>query len=69
MEPAAQSRIPTLSHEQSKEWGLVILSQGITGTISDGIEGVESGLLVATADYPAAMRAIRLYAGSGQHAL
>lgn len=63
----SQSQIPTVSHEQSKEWGLVLLSQGITGTISKGVEGMASGLIVATDDYPAAMRAIRLYRQENRH--
>jgi membrane associated rhomboid family serine protease len=43
------------------DWGLVLLSQGITATLDDGADGAGWGLWVSTADYPAALEVIRLY--------
>ena len=49
------------------DWGLVLMSQGISATIDDGAEGAGWGLWVATPDYPAAIRAIRLYRWENRH--
>jgi membrane associated rhomboid family serine protease len=67
MEQAEQSRIPTRTRKQAMDWGLVLMSQGIVATIDDGAEGAGWGLVVQTSDYPAAMRAIRLYRLENRH--
>jgi membrane associated rhomboid family serine protease len=67
MELAGQSRIPARTRRQTMDWGLVLLSQGITATIDEGADGAGWGLVVETADYPAAMRAIRLYRLENRH--
>jgi membrane associated rhomboid family serine protease len=50
------------------DWGLVLMSQGIEATIDDGAaDGTGWCLWVATADHPAATRAIRLYQWENRH--
>ena len=49
------------------DWGLVLMSQGITATLDDGADGAGWGLLVADGDYPAALQAIRLYCQENRH--
>jgi membrane associated rhomboid family serine protease len=61
MELAGHSRIPSRTRRQTMDWGLVLMSQGIAATIDDGADGAGWGLWVSTAEYPAALRAIRLY--------
>lgn len=67
MDPAGQSRIPAHTRRQTMDWGLVLMSQGITATIDDGADGASWGLLVAPEDYPAALEAIRLYRLENRH--
>lgn len=67
MESTGQSRIPARMRRQAMDWGLVLISQGIAATIDDGADGAGWGLLVATGDYPAALRAIRLYCLENRH--
>ncbi len=67
MEPAGQSRIPTRNRRQTMDWALVLASQGITAVIDDGADGPGWGLVVAEADYPAALQAIRLYRQENRH--
>ena len=67
METAGQSRIPTRTRRQTMDWGLVLLSQGITATLDDGADGAGWGLWVPIADYPAALQAIHLYQEENRH--
>jgi rhomboid protease GluP len=61
------SRIPARNRRQTMDWGLVLLSQGIAATIDEDADGAGWGLLVSTAEYPAAMRALRLYRLENRH--
>ena len=67
MEPAGQTRIPTRNRRQTMDWGLVLISQGITATMDDGAEGTGWGLWVSAAEQPAALQAIRLYELENRH--
>src|ERR1017187_2034876 len=67
MEPVGQSRIPTRTHRQTMDWGLVLMSQGIAATIDDGADGAGWGLWVSTTDHPAALQAIQLYQSENRH--
>lgn len=67
MEPVGQSRIPTRSRRETMDWALVLASQGIDAFIDEGADGLGWGLVVSAADYPSAMRAIRLYRWENRH--
>jgi len=67
MELPGHSRIPTRNRRQTMDWGLVLMSQGIEATIDEGADGGGWCLWVSTAEYPAAMRAIRLYLWENRH--
>src|SRR5690242_20445444 len=67
MEPVGQSRIPARSRRETMDWALVLASQGIDAFIDGGADGAGWGLVVSAADYPAAMRAIRLYRRENRH--
>ena len=67
MEPSGQLRIPTQTRRQTMDWGLVLMSQGIAATIDDGADGDGWALLVSPEEYPAAMRALRLYRLENRH--
>lgn len=67
METVGQARIPTRSRRETMDWALVLASQGIEAFIEDGTGGQGWGLVVSTADYPAAIRAIRLYLRENRH--
>ena len=49
------------------DWGLVLMSQGLTATLDEGADGAGWGLLVVDEDYPAAMQSIRLYGLENRH--
>ena len=49
------------------DWALVLASQGINALIDDGADGAGWGLVVMETDYPAAMKAIRLYRRENRH--
>lgn len=67
MEQAGQARIPARNRRQTMDWALVLASQGVNAIIDDGADGPGWGLIVDTADYPAAIRAIRLYRQENRH--
>ncbi len=67
MEQIGQTRIPARTRRQAMDWALVLMSQGIEATIDDGADGTGWGLLVPTAEYPAAIQAIKLYRSENRH--
>jgi rhomboid protease GluP len=67
MEPAGHMRIPSRSRRQTMDWALVLASQGLEAVIDEGADGAGWGLVVAEADYPAAVEAIRLYRLENRH--
>ena len=67
MELPGHRRIPTRNRRQTMDWGLVLMSQGIAATIDDGADGGGWCLWVPTPEYPAALRAIRLYRWENRH--
>ncbi len=67
MEPTGQSRISARSRRETMDWALVLASQGIEALIDEGAGGAGWGLVVATNDYPAAIRAIQLYRWENRH--
>jgi membrane associated rhomboid family serine protease len=67
MELPGHSKIPSRSRRQTLDWGLVLMSQGIAATMDDGADGTGWCLWVATADLPAALRALRLYQWENRH--
>lgn len=53
--------IPVRTEREAMDWSLVLLSEGIETMIDRDVESNLWRLLVAGADYPRAMKAIRLY--------